>query len=180
MSPIRYGAALIGAYATIMAVGAPPAPAKSVTLHFFSMQVYARVSNADGLPLPPNSGLAVGDRISTASNDYAGNYKRHARQPTASDHTVCTFTSNNSRTNSFLCDHTIAIGGSMILGDDFVLNFPSKAPTTFKITGGTGTYRQAHGTVVANTVTFFGPPGADLTITLTSIPLRSGDAKGRP
>ena len=168
MSRIRYAAASIAAYATMMAVGASAAAAKSVTLHFFSKQVYSRISNANGHPLPPNSGLAVGDRISTASNDYAGNYKHHADQPTASDHTVCTFTSSNRSTNSFLCDDTIAIGGSMILGDDSKINFPSKAPTTFKITGGTGTYRHAHGTVVAKTVTFTAPPGTDLTITITS------------
>jgi hypothetical protein len=36
-----------------------------------------------------------------------------------------------------LCDGTLAIGGAMILGDDFVLNFNSNI-TTVKITGGTG------------------------------------------
>jgi hypothetical protein len=45
----------------------------------------------------------------------------------------------------------IAIGGSMILGDDFVLNFNSNI-TTLKVTGGTGRYRHAHGTVIAKTV----------------------------
>ncbi|MBV9362920.1 MAG: hypothetical protein JO046_18675 [Solirubrobacterales bacterium] len=45
-----------------------------------------------------------------------------------------------------------AIGSAMILGDDFVISFASNAPTTVKITGGTGIYRHAHGTIVAKTV----------------------------
>ena len=131
-----------------MAVGASAAAAKTVTLHFFSKQVYSRISDASGHALPPNSAPAVGDRLSNASNDYAGNHKHHAKHPTASDHIVCTLTS----TSSALCDGTIAIGGSMILGDDFVLNFTSNAPTVVTITGGTGTYRHAHGTIIAKTV----------------------------
>jgi hypothetical protein len=79
---------------------------------------------------------------------------------------VCTFTSQTTSSSSFLCDDTIAIGGSMLLGDDFVINFPSKGPTTFKITGGTGAYRHAHGTVVAKA--FFGQPGTELTIKIRS------------
>jgi hypothetical protein len=158
MSRIRYAAASIAACATIMAVGASAAAAKTVTLHFFSKQVYSRISDASGHPL--HSAPAVGDRLSNASNDYAGNHKHHAKHPTASDHIVCTLTSISSA----LCDGTIAIGGSMILGDDFVLNFTSNAPTVVKITGGTGTYRHAHGTIIAKTV----GNNTDLTIKVSS------------
>lgn len=148
MSRIPRATATIAACATIAAVGASAAAAKTTTLHFFSKQVYSRISDASGHPLPPNSAPAVGDRFSFASNDYAGNHKHHAKQATASDHIVCTLTG----TSSALCDGTIAIGGSMILGDDFVLNFSSNAATTVKITGGTGVYRHAHGTVIAKPV----------------------------
>jgi hypothetical protein len=159
MSRTRCAAASIAACATIAAV-ASAAAAKTVTLHFFSKQVYARISDPNGKPLPSNSQLAVGDRLSMASNDYVGNHKHHAKQATASDHVVCTLTSNSSA----LCDGTIAIGGSMILGDDFVLDFTSNAPTTVNITGGTGSYRRARGTVVAKNV----GNNADLTIKVTS------------
>jgi hypothetical protein len=148
MSRIRCAVASIAACVAIVAVGASAATAKTITLHFFSKQVYSRVSDASGHPLPPNSGPAVGDRISNASDDYVGNHKHHAKKATASDHVVCTVTGSGTA----LCDGTIAIGGSLILGDDFVLNFNSNAPTTVKITGGTGRYRHAHGTVIAKTV----------------------------
>jgi hypothetical protein len=160
MSRVKYAAASIAACATIVGVGASAAAAKTLTLHFFSKQVYSRISDASGHPLPPNSAPAVGDRVSFASNDYAGNHKHHAKRATASDHVVCTLTS----TSSGLCDGTVAIGGSMILGDDFVLNFNSSAATTVKITGGTGRYRHAHGIVIAKPV----GNNTDLTIKVSS------------
>jgi hypothetical protein len=67
-------------------------------------------------------------------------------------------------TSSALCDGTIAIGGSMIFGDDFVLNFISSAATTVKITGGTGVYRHARGTIVVKPV----GDNNDLTIKVSS------------
>ncbi len=160
MSRVKCAAASVAACATVMAVGVSAAAAKTVTLHFFSKQVYTRISDANGHPLAPNSAPAVGDRLSFASNDYAGNHKHHAKRATASDHVVCTLTS----TSSALCDGTIALGGSMILGDDFVLNFNSNAPTIVKITGGTGRYRHAHGTVTVKSV----GNNSDLTIKVKS------------
>ena len=159
MSRVRYAAVSIAACATIVAVGASAAAAKTVTLHFFSKQVYSRISDQSGNPLPPSSKPAVGDRFSFASNDYVGNHKHHGKRPTASDHVVCTLTS----TSAGLCDGSIAVGGSMILGDDFVLNFNSNI-TTLKITGGTGRYRHAHGTVVAKSV----GNNTDLTVKVSS------------
>jgi hypothetical protein len=159
MSPIKCAVASIAACATIAAVGASAAAAKTVTLHFFSKQVYSRMSDASGKPLSPNSAPAVGDRFSFASDDYVGNHKRHAKLATASDHVVCTIAS----TSSGLCDGTIAIGGAMIFGDDFVLNFNSNT-TTLKITGGTGRYRRARGTVIAKTV----GNNTDLTVNVSS------------
>jgi hypothetical protein len=163
MSRIRCVAASIAACATIAAVGASAAAAKTVTLHFFSKQVYARMSDASGKPLPPSSAPAVGDRFSFASNDYVGNHKQHAKQATASDHVVCTLTTASRG----LCDGTIAIGGAVIIGDDFVLNFNSSSNvTTVKITGGTGRYRHARGTVIAKSVG--NSNNTDLTIRVSS------------
>jgi hypothetical protein len=159
MSRVKCAAASIAACATLVAVGASAAAAKPVTLHFFSKGVYSRISDESGKPLPSNTAPAAGDRLSFASNDYVGNHKRHANRPTASDHEVCTLTS----TSAALCDGTIAIGGSMIIGDDFVLELNSNT-TTVKITGGTGQYRRTHGTVIAKTV----GNNNDLTIKLSA------------
>ena len=109
--------------------------------------MYSRISDASGKPLSASSAPAAGDRISFASNDYVGNHKHHAKRATASDHIVCTLTSASTG----LCDGTIAVGGAMILGDDFPFDFNSNV-TTVKLTGGTGRYRHAHGTVIAKSV----------------------------
>ena len=66
----RFAAASFAACATIMAVGASAAAAKTVTMHFFSRQAYSRISDASGHAISQNS-VAVGDRLSFASNDYA-------------------------------------------------------------------------------------------------------------
>jgi hypothetical protein len=148
----------MAACATIGAVGVSAAAAKSVTMHFFSKPVYQRISDPSGKVVKPPAVPGAGDRLSFASNDYAGNHKHHAKSATASDHIVCTLTSSGTA----LCDGMIAIGGSMIIGDDFVLNLSAKV-TTLKITGGTGRYRHAHGTVVAKTV----GSNTDLTVKLS-------------
>ena len=157
MSRIRCAAVSVAACATIVAVGASAAAAKTVTMHFFSKPAYQRISDPSGKLVKPPAVPGAGDRLSFAGNDYAGNHTHHAKQATASDHVVCTLTSPGTA----LCDGTFAIGGSMIIGDDFVLNLSSKI-TTVKITGGTGLYRHAHGTVVAKTV----GPNTDFTIKL--------------
>jgi len=155
MSRIRCAVVLAAACGTIVAVGASAAAAQAVTLHFFSKGVYSRFSDAAGKPLGRNSRPAAGDRLSFADNYYVGNHTHHAKQATASDHIDCTLTTNSTA----LCDGAIAIGASMIVADEFALNFNSKT-TTVKITGGTGRYRHAHGTVIAKNV----GPNTDVTI----------------
>lgn len=146
----------------MMAVGASAVAAKTVSVHLFAKRVYSRSSDPNGHPLPPHSGLAVSDRISTAFDDYSGNRLHHLKQVTASTHVMCVVRSGTT----FLCDETTAIGGSMILGDDVVINLVAKGPTTFKITGGTGTYQHARGIVIARSV--LGEPALDLTIEIRS------------
>jgi hypothetical protein len=147
MSRIRFMAVSLVACGAIALVVAATATAKTVTLHFFSKGVYERVSTASGKPVGPKSKPAVGERFSSASNDYVGNHTHHAKRATASDRVDCTITGSTRG----LCDGTIAIGGSMILADNWVLKFSAKV-TKIKITGGTGRYRHAHGTVIATTV----------------------------
>jgi hypothetical protein len=122
--------------------------------------VYFRGSDASGKPKPPNAMPVVGDRLSFADNYYAGNHKHHAKKATASDHVDCTITA----TSTALCDGVIAIGGSMIIGDNFVLNFNSNS-TTVRITSGTGRYRHAHGTITDKSVS---STTSDVTIKLSS------------
>lgn len=144
MSRIRFAIASLAACGLVTAFGVAPASAKTITLHYFSKQVYARISDPLGQKLPPNSKPANGDRLTFASNDYAGNQKHHAKRPTASDRVDCTITSPTGG----ICDAEIAIGGSMIFGDNFPISFTSNTQKVI-ITGGTGRFRGASGTVTA-------------------------------
>lgn len=141
------------------------AAAKKTTMHFFSRQVYSRLSDANGRRLPAGSLPATGDRVSYANDDYSGNHLHHASRAAASDRTNCTVVTPSS----VLCDGTIAIGGAMILADDYVLTFPSSRPTTtVQITGGTGIYAGARGKIIARNA----GRGLDVTIEVTRRPPR--------
>jgi hypothetical protein len=161
MSRIRTAVRTLAACGLVAALAAVPASAKTTTLHFFSKDVYIRLSDSSGKALPSNSTPTAGDRLSIGSDDYVGDHKHHAKRATASDHVVCTVQANGTG----LCDGSIALGGAVIIGDDFVLNFASNGPTVVKITGGTGRYRHAHGTVVAKSVS---NSATDLTIKVTT------------
>jgi hypothetical protein len=146
MSRIRWTVASIAACAAIAAVGATAVAAKTVTIHFFSKRVYTRISDASGRRLSSNFVPAAGDHVSFASNDYSGDHNHHAKKATASNESVCTVISSSA----VLCDGIFAIGGSMIIADDYMLHFQKKPkPVTIKITGGTGRYRGARGTISA-------------------------------
>jgi hypothetical protein len=175
VSRIRFATASALACVTLVALGpiaaaaqtvTKPKPvtktkAKTVTKHFYSVPVYSRISDPSGDRLSANTQPTVSDRVSYADNDYTGNHTRHAKRATASDHTVCTLISSTS----VLCDGAFAINGALILADDYVLSFPTrKNATTIKITGGTGVYKGARGTITATSQ----GKALDVTITLTT------------
>jgi len=139
-------ASILAASAMALSVGAAGASAKTTVYHFFSKGVYFHFSDSQGHPLPQNHKPQPGDRISAGSNDFVGNHQHHARRATASDHISCTIIDEQG---NGLCDGSIAIGGSMIFADDFVIPFGAEGPTTQRIpiTGGTGQFRRATGTV---------------------------------
>ncbi|MGH2914381.1 MAG: hypothetical protein ACRDMX_05290 [Solirubrobacteraceae bacterium] len=171
MSPRRFAAASIVAAALLAAspaADASAASARTVTMHFFSRLVYSRVSDSTGMRLPAHTAPSVTDRVSYASVDYVGSHKRHAKRATTSDTTNCILASSTSA----LCNGAFAVGGAMIIADDFVLQFPStQRVTTIKITGGTGRFLRARGTITAT------PAGADLDVIVkvtTSPPTKRG------
>ena len=149
-----------GAFAllAVSALFAAPASAKTTTYHYFSHQVYSQGYDANGRPLSQNAQPSLGAVFSSGSDDYVGNHTHHARTATASDHIVCTITSNPMIGR---CYGQIAIGGAMIFGDNFTLNFGSPDATVIKITGGTGRFRRARGTITAQSV------GNDTDLTVT-------------
>jgi hypothetical protein len=75
---------------------------------------------------------------------YAGNSKHHAKAPTASIHLACVVTTAPDA----VCFAQVAIGGSMLLANQFTVSLASGNPfSTVKLNGGTGKFVHARGTV---------------------------------
>ena len=135
---------MLAASLLTLAVMAPAASARTVTLHMFSRQTSSTFVNAQGHPVPLNTPPAVGDTFDNTGVDYAGNHKHHAAKPNGSDHLRCTITGLTAAAPTALCNGQIAIGGSMLLANDDMLTLSNDAPPT-PINGGTGIYGHAHG-----------------------------------
>jgi hypothetical protein len=122
---------------------AAAAGAKSETLHFYQVQVGpTRFYNASGDPIrlnPPTTAPKPGDSFDETHLDYVGTAKQHASLWTVTDHFTCTLTSADSGK----CDSQIAIGGSLLLSNNFSL--PTGAKAVVAITEGTGAFHGIHG-----------------------------------
>ncbi len=129
--------------ATGLFAGVASAKRKSETLHFYQVQVGpTQFYNASGHPInlnPPATLPKPGDSFDETHLDYAGTAKHHASHWTASDHFTCTFTSADTGK----CDSQIAIGGSLLLSNNFPL--PPGAEAVVAISEGTGAFRGVHG-----------------------------------
>ena len=131
----------------------PAASAKTAILRIFSRETSATFVTPQGRLLPPNTQPTAGDVNDITGVDYRGNHKHHARTPTGSDHLRCRLTGLTASGAKAVCDGQIAIAGSMLLVNDESLTLPdSNGPLVFRINGGTGTYRHAHGKIAATTV----------------------------
>jgi hypothetical protein len=154
--------AMLAAVLTTLAVMAPAATAKTVTLHIFSRQTSSTFVDAQGHPVAPNTPPAAGDTFDNTGVDYAGNHKHHSAKPNGSDHLRCTITGMTDAGPTALCSGQIAIGGSMLLANDDPVTLSDTAPPT-PINAGTGIYRHARGLL---TPTNFGN-NTDFTIKVT-------------
>jgi hypothetical protein len=149
-APGRRTAMCAGALTLALSVGgalAPGADAKSETLHFFQKTVTNDFFNAAGRPIqldPPTTVPEKGDRLDETDLDYAGTVAHHAGQWTATDHLSCTFTADAFG----VCSGEIAVGSSMLLLIDDPLQFGPGA-LVLKVTGGTGVFQGAPGTVTS-------------------------------
>lgn len=145
-APDRHWRVLAAGVSAALACGglfAGTATAKSETLHFYQVQVGpTQFYNASGNPIdlnPPATLPKPGDSFDETHLDYAGTAKHHASRWTASDHFTCTFT--GAETGK--CNSQIAIGGSLLLSNNFPL--PAQAEAVVAISEGTGTFHGTHG-----------------------------------
>jgi hypothetical protein len=119
------------------------ASAKSETLHFYQVSGPTQFYNAAGHPInlnPPATLPTAGDSFDETDLDYSGTAKHHVSHWTASDHLTCTF----SNADTGVCNFQIAIGGSLLLSNNFALHF-QLPEAVVAISEGTGAFRGVHG-----------------------------------
>jgi hypothetical protein len=143
----RIGAAgMVAAIMSSLAIAFGPALASAkttTTLRLFAKSVAFGMFHANGKPITnPNVPPKPGDYLIGTDIDYVGNHKKHAKIPTGGDNAVCTFTTATKA----VCDEVIAIGGSLLLADHVTVDFRLTSPVS-RITGGTGKFKRARGTI---------------------------------
>jgi hypothetical protein len=160
---IRRALIVAGGCAATMALLAAPASARSVTLHFFEKNVTGVVTGPAGQPVNPNAMPVPGDKFDSTNLDYAGNHKHHAARYSASTHVACTITSPSAGT----CSAQFAQGSSMLLANNFTINFTSAGTGPIPISEGTGKFRGVRGTVTVKNIPHSN--NSDTTIKITNL-----------
>jgi hypothetical protein len=139
---VRIGVVLVGALCAVAILAGSASAA--TTMHFFEKDLSNTFTDPSGHPIgnvntPPPSGSA----IDITELGYAGNSKHHATTPTASIHLACVVTTAPKA----VCFAQVAIGGSMLLANQFTVSLASGNPfSTVKINDGIGKFAHAHGT----------------------------------
>ncbi|MEY9850079.1 hypothetical protein [Streptacidiphilus sp. MAP5-3] len=118
---------------------------------FYSVNTLSNMYTVNGQPITnPSTSPAVGDYFISTDNDYAGTQAGHSSDVSATDHIFCLFT---KLPGTATCSAQIGTSQGMLLADNSVQNFASQSPTiTLKITGGTGAYQGATGTVAVTSI----------------------------
>jgi hypothetical protein len=151
----RFRHGLVAASAALITIGSPLAsadasalqPNAQQVLHYFSKFESQVFLTGAGKPFSPSekNQPVPGDAIEGTNLDYVGNHVHHAPNWTASDHELCILDSKGDP----VCHAQVAIGGSMILAQaDLGHVSASTTTSTFQVTGGTGTFQGATGTIV--------------------------------
>jgi hypothetical protein len=130
-------------------------------LHFFDKSLGSTFTDPAGHPIgnlntPPPSGST----IDITAVGYAGNSAHHATAPTASIHLACVVTTGPKA----VCFAQVAIGGSMLLANQFTVSLAASNESPFstvKINGGIGMFAHARGTVHTT------PSGKGSNVTIT-------------
>ncbi len=140
--------ALAAAAAPALASGsARPAQRHSdttITLRYYSTVVSLVLVKADGTVVQqPTQAPAAGDRLEILELAYKGTHARHAAKWSASSHTTCVFKDASAAPT---CDGQTAVGGSQLV----LFHTPSDGDAV--VSGGTGRYAGATGTVVSKEI----------------------------
>lgn len=138
----------LAAVSAALLLGASAQAAGAATIRLLSKPTSSAIFDPNGNPLGPNQPPVAGSYFIGLDNDFKGNHLVHGKTPVATDHVLCTIV--DPMAGTALCDAQIAFAGGMIVSDrqTVSLNSPTQV---FRITGGTGRYRNAVGGTVTST-----------------------------
>lgn len=129
------------------ALGVGQAQAKDSSFKFFGKGTSSGFTNALGVPLSGGASPAVGDELVNTDNLYPGTAKKHAKAYTGTAALVCVVTSAQPQGVTTNCVGVISFGANMILSQSEQIFTQNSGPSNFPITGGTGIYLHAKGSV---------------------------------
>ena len=154
---VRIGVVVLGALCAVAILAASASAA--TTLHFYDKSISNTFTDPSGHPIGnTNTPPPTGSSINISAIGYAGNSKHHANTPTASIHLACVVTTAPKA----VCFAQVAIGGSMLLANQFIVSLASSNPfSTVQLNGGIGKFTHAHGTVHSAAA---GKSGSNVTI----------------
>jgi hypothetical protein len=156
---VLIGVVVIGA---LCAVAIPAASASTATtLHFFDVNLSSTFTDPSGhLIGNSNTPPPTGSAADSTAIGYVGNSAHHAKAPTASIHLACVVTTAPKA----VCFAQVAIGGSMLLANQFTVSLASSDDNPFstvRINGGIGKFAHARGSVQTT------PAGKGSNVTIT-------------
>ena len=126
----------------------PTLTAAPATLHFFLHSQRQGLFGPDGKRGNPNQPPAVGDYFTDSDIVYTGNHSRHPAARIGSAHLLCAVTAVAGNGGAGVCDGLIDLGGSLLVADHQSVDLSGKS-VKLDITGGTGRYEGAQGTLTS-------------------------------
>ena len=152
----------------------PTLSAAPGTLHLFFNSRAQGVFGPDGKPANPNQPPAVGDYFTDSDIVYTGTHSSHPGGSIGSAHLLCAVSAVSGSSGTAVCDGLIDIGGSLLVADHQSVDLSGNS-IKLDITGGTGRYQGAQGTLSSANVA----NSNDTDITLT-VSRPSGKAGSTP
>jgi hypothetical protein len=132
---------------------------QTIVLHFYVVTTSFVYTTAAGKVLPhPPASATPGARLELTDADYKGNHTRHAKRAASTGHTLCIFGADGGAPT---CDGQAALGGNQLL----LFHTPGGgAGGDTVVSGGTGRYAGATGTVAATEIA--GTNDSDVVVTI--------------
>jgi hypothetical protein len=121
---------------------------RPVTLRLYDVVQKRAVFSPDGKPGNVNAPPVAGDHLVFTDFDYVGTSTAHSAKKFGKTLITCHFTSVTSTTALGWCKGQLVIGKSRLLEYYPRWTPSSSSPMNAEITGGTGRYAGAHGTIV--------------------------------